>query len=47
MKMNERILMDTMIYAAFAAFRGDVAQRDNQPVLQEAEFTPFDLAQIG
>jgi hypothetical protein len=41
------IFMDTMTYAAFAAFRGDVAEKDNQPVLQEAEFTPLDMAQIA
>ena len=39
--------MDTMIYAAIAAFRGDVAEKNNQPVLREAEFTAFELAQIG
>jgi hypothetical protein len=25
------IFMDTMTYAAFAAFRGDVAEKNNQP----------------
>jgi hypothetical protein len=38
--------METMTYASFAAFRGSVAENNNQPVLQEAEFTPLDLSQI-
>jgi len=38
--------METMTYASFAAFRESVAEKTNQPVLQEAEFTPLDLSQI-
>ena len=38
--------MDTMTYASFAAFRGSVAEKNNQPVLAEEEFTPLDLSQI-
>jgi hypothetical protein len=40
------IFMDTMTYASFAAFRGNVADKSNQPVLREAEFIPLDLSQI-
>jgi len=36
--------MDTMTYASFAAFRGNVADKSNQPVPREAELTPLDLA---
>jgi len=39
--------MDTMTYVSFAAFRGSVAEENNQPALQEAEFTPLDLLQIA
>ena len=38
--------MDTMTYASFAAFRGNVAARSNQPVPRESEFAPLDLSQI-
>ena len=41
-----RIFMDTMTYASFAAFRGNVAARSNQPVPRESEFAPLDLSQI-
>jgi len=38
--------MDTMTYASFAAFRGNVADKSNQPVPREAELTPLDLSQF-
>jgi len=38
--------MDTMTYASFAAFRGSVANKSNQPAPREAEFTSLDLSQI-
>ena len=41
-----RIFMDTMTYASFAAFRGNVADKSNQPVPREAELTPLDLSQF-
>jgi hypothetical protein len=40
------IFMDTMTYASFVAFRGNLADKSNQSVLREAEFIPLDLSQI-
>jgi hypothetical protein len=36
-----------MTYASFAALRAGVAEKNNQPVMQEAELTPLNLSQIG
>jgi len=39
--------MDTMTYASSGVFRGCVAEKNNQPVRQEAEFSPLDLSQTA